>query len=238
MTGDINFFRKRFFGGFNREDVAGYIAKMARERNELAAAVEKAENEARVLAREIVALRQETEEAMRLMKKDLEQKTSVFETAGNTFTEFETAFKGLRLTIEAAATSVYAELKNAGDSVAKLPSVIAQAGERFDELRAAFDEETGGAVKTDTDFAQRADADVAYDTGIDAAWEAGTEIAYEPVIESAPETGTGVAWEAGTDMVPEPWTEVAYESGAVLPYENGAGNIYETGGFTAPSVTK
>ena len=238
MTGDINFFRKRFFGGFNREDVASYIAKMARERNELAAAVEKAESEARVLAREILALRLETEEAMRVMKKELEQKTSVFETAGNTFTEFEATFKGLRLTIEAAATSVYAELKNAGDSVAKLPSVIAQAGERFEELRAAFDEETSSSEKIGTDMPQMADANAAYEAGMDSAWEAGIEAGFKTVAESAYEAGTDMAWEARADVAREAWTEVTYEPGADLPYDEDAGDMYETGGFTAPSVTK
>ena len=45
MEGEKEFFRKRFFGGFNREDVIKYIAKIANERNEALAAQEKAEKE-------------------------------------------------------------------------------------------------------------------------------------------------------------------------------------------------
>ena len=73
MEGEKEFFRKRFFGGFNREDVIKYIAKIAGERNEALAAKEKAEKElseirtaqekadhdARALAEEVKKLRDE-----------------------------------------------------------------------------------------------------------------------------------------------------------------------------------
>ena len=50
MKGEKEFFRKRFFGGFNRDDVIKYIAKIAQERNEAITAKEKAEKEAKTLA--------------------------------------------------------------------------------------------------------------------------------------------------------------------------------------------
>jgi len=59
MKGEKEFFRKRFFGGFNRNDVIKYIAKIAEERNEAIAAKEKAEKNARALAEEIKKLRGE-----------------------------------------------------------------------------------------------------------------------------------------------------------------------------------
>ena len=68
MTGEIRFFRKRFFGGFNREDVINYIAMIAQERNELLAAKEKAESENVDLIREVATLRFENEVAWRLTK--------------------------------------------------------------------------------------------------------------------------------------------------------------------------
>ena len=34
MTGEVQFIRKQFFGGFKRKDVSEYITKLARERNE------------------------------------------------------------------------------------------------------------------------------------------------------------------------------------------------------------
>ena len=58
MKGEKEFFRKRFFGGFNREDVVKYIAKIADERNEALAAQEKAETKAQELAEELRILRE------------------------------------------------------------------------------------------------------------------------------------------------------------------------------------
>ena len=62
MKGEKEFFRKRFFGGFNREDVIKYIAKIADERNEALAAKEKAEQDSRALADEVKKLRGEAGE--------------------------------------------------------------------------------------------------------------------------------------------------------------------------------
>jgi len=40
MTGEVLYFRKRFIGGFNRDDVVAYISKISTERNEAIAAKE------------------------------------------------------------------------------------------------------------------------------------------------------------------------------------------------------
>jgi len=60
MVGEKVFFRKRFFGGFNRDDVIKYIAKIAEERNEAVVAKEKAEKDAQILAAELKKLREES----------------------------------------------------------------------------------------------------------------------------------------------------------------------------------
>jgi len=65
MTGKIHPFRSRFMGGFNRQDVIDYIAKLAEERNAQRAAKDMAEQEARTLADEIERLKQELEKAQR-----------------------------------------------------------------------------------------------------------------------------------------------------------------------------
>jgi len=59
VNGEKEFFRKRFFGGFNRDDVINYIARLAEERNEALAAKEKAEKKARALAIDLKKLREE-----------------------------------------------------------------------------------------------------------------------------------------------------------------------------------
>jgi cell division septum initiation protein DivIVA len=40
IQGEITFFRKRFIGGFNRDDVIAYIRKMAQEKDELTEQIE------------------------------------------------------------------------------------------------------------------------------------------------------------------------------------------------------
>ena len=59
MKGEREFFRKKAFGGFNREDVIKYIAKIANERNEALTARDKAQKDAKVLADEIKQLREQ-----------------------------------------------------------------------------------------------------------------------------------------------------------------------------------
>ena len=50
MPGEQNYFRKRFFGGFNKNDVIDYIEKMSKELNELEDLYEKAKAEAHDLS--------------------------------------------------------------------------------------------------------------------------------------------------------------------------------------------
>ena len=57
MKGEKQYFRKRFIGGFNRDDVIKYIKKITDERNESLAAKEKAENEAAELRTQIDELK-------------------------------------------------------------------------------------------------------------------------------------------------------------------------------------
>jgi len=71
-SGEKEFFRKRFFGGFNREDVVKYLAKIANERNEALAAQEKADENARLLTEENKKLREEKEELINVVaEKDI-----------------------------------------------------------------------------------------------------------------------------------------------------------------------
>ena len=139
MTGEINSFRSRFFGGFNREDVVEYIAKLAQERNEIEDAKIKAENDSRALAIEIVKLRSEMEDARLLLAEDRKRMAGTIESAGRAFAEYEVAFKGLCAEIGEAAAGVSAELKSAGEVTARVPSMLARAAERLGELRSEFD---------------------------------------------------------------------------------------------------
>jgi len=141
MTGEVNSFRSRFFGGFNREDVVDYIAKLAQERNELEATKTKAENDLSALTLEIEALRSETEEACRVMAEDYDRKLSVFKSAVNAFAGYGESFRLLCEDISAATTGVFTVLKDAGDITARMPALLSQAFNTFEELRVAFSAE-------------------------------------------------------------------------------------------------
>jgi len=73
MANETKLFRKRFFGGFNRNDVVQYVSKLAKERNEYKNAVEAAQAEARVAAEEIEPLRLEVQVAKKALAEAHEQ---------------------------------------------------------------------------------------------------------------------------------------------------------------------
>ena len=141
MTGEINSFRSRFFGGFNREDVVDYIAKLAQERNELEAAKIKAENDLNALTLEIEAIRSEADEMRRLVADEYERKISVFETAAAAFAGYEDSFSALCADISEAATGVFTAMQNAGDITARMSALLSQAVEKFEVLHSEFDAE-------------------------------------------------------------------------------------------------
>jgi len=73
MTGEVLYFRKRFIGGFNRDDVVAYISKISTERNE--AIAEKEEYQAKVeklneLVSENCMKREETERELAQLRSE------------------------------------------------------------------------------------------------------------------------------------------------------------------------
>ena len=84
MTGEVQFIRKQFFGGFKRKDVSEYITKIAKERNderdknakaqetidELKAEIEKLNAEIKRLKSETQSNRQKPVETVSEQKQD------------------------------------------------------------------------------------------------------------------------------------------------------------------------
>ena len=136
MTGEIEFFRKRFVGGFNRQDVINYISKLAKERNDYRVAKEKAEQEAQELADENARLRTEIEAAMREAREGREYKATTLAAAATTFSELEASFLKLYNNFREASRSVCEDIDKARETVTSLPSVLEHAGESFRELQA------------------------------------------------------------------------------------------------------
>jgi len=122
MSGEINFFRKRFFGGFNREDVVKYISELAHERNEYKSAKDIAENEAKTMADEIEPLRAESAQAR---KKETELKESI-EVAENEVSE-----------LREAKEKAEREVRLAEREVTSLKQELDEAKKQLDEMRDA-----------------------------------------------------------------------------------------------------
>ena len=75
MAGEINFFRKRFLGGFDKQDVVDYIAGQADERNKLTDEIEKVRLEHESLIEEIRTERKTLVEETRLERETLIEET-------------------------------------------------------------------------------------------------------------------------------------------------------------------
>ena len=138
MTGEINNFRKRFFGGFNRQDVVDYVAKLAQERNELSKARDKAIRDAKELAAEVASLRIELDEAKKAVG---EYKNKAIEAASRTFSELESAFESLHDEVESASAGARAKLEEVHGAIASAPSVLITAKSKLAELREMIETE-------------------------------------------------------------------------------------------------
>ena len=137
MTGEIKFFRKRFIGGFNRQDVVEYITDLARERDENLALREKAEQDLQAFMAEMESLKQERDEANRLAA---EYKSEVLNAARKTLVEFEASFEKMCAGFEEEVNSICTQMLAARSIMAVVPGVLKDAGSTFSGLRALLDE--------------------------------------------------------------------------------------------------
>lgn len=136
MTGEIKFFRKRFIGGFNRQDVVEFIADLARERDENLALKEKAQQNLQDLLAEMEALKLERDEAKRLAA---EYKSEVLDAARKTLVEFEASFAKLGAEFEEETTSICTQLLAARSIMTVVPGTLKEAGAKISGLRALLD---------------------------------------------------------------------------------------------------
>jgi len=137
MEGEIKFFRKRFIGGFNRQDVIDYIANLAQERDRNLALKEKADQEAKDLEATIESLKRERDEALRLAS---EYKSEVLKAARKTLADFEVSFEGLCAGFDEGFKNICAQLEYAGNIIAILPEALNKTGAAFRGLRGLLDE--------------------------------------------------------------------------------------------------
>ena len=80
MTGEVQFIKKQMFGGFNREDVVAYVAKIAQERNEARDANAEAQEKIEVLVSEVSDLIVELETCKKIISEmEMQNKPSFLE---------------------------------------------------------------------------------------------------------------------------------------------------------------
>lgn len=162
MTGEINYFRKRFLGGFNREDVIGYIEELAQERNKLQAEKDQAEQRLMLLSSELETLRIEIEETRKTELMDRENIIASVAAALNTFSELETTLSGLSEDVSKITERARGEFSSARERIAEFPSILEQADKRFADLLSVFDDtdaqdvsSSGGEIPKDSAEAPR-----------------------------------------------------------------------------------
>lgn len=146
MTGELEFFRKRFVGGFNREDVVKYITKLSKERNEWQAAKEEADQNAKALSDEIARLRLELDAARREASEGFAYKATVLENAAGTFAKLENAFGSLRSDLGTTVESICVEFDQARKTMTSIPALFEQADKNLKELHASCESERKAAV--------------------------------------------------------------------------------------------
>ena len=130
MAGEINFFRKRFLGGFDKQDVVDYIAEQADERNKLSAKIEKVESDYEALVEEARA------EQVSLIEKAKSDHEAFIEQSAAEREAFEAEKKALNAEIESLKQRCNEIEKQAQDY--KVASLIS-AGDVLEEVKRSLD---------------------------------------------------------------------------------------------------
>ena len=146
LTGEIEYFRKRFVGGFNRQDVIDYIAKLAQERNDWCEAKERADRDVQALSNEVATLRLELEKARQEARESREYKAAMLESVAVTVSKLEAAFEHVRLDFDTTVESICTEFDQARKTITSLPGHLARAGEGLKIVHAACDAERKQSV--------------------------------------------------------------------------------------------
>ena len=141
MAGEVEFFRKRFFGGFNRKDVVKYISKLSQERNDWREAKEKADQDIQSLNNHIAVYELEIKKARQEVREALEFKAVGIENAAAAFSQLGIDFEDLYSDLETTTESICTELDQARRTVTALPTLLGQTRNNINELQAACEAE-------------------------------------------------------------------------------------------------
>ena len=137
MTGEVDFFRKRFIGGFDRKDVVDYIAKLAGERNALADARDKAVQEVNELTIQVDSLRRELAESIRYAESF---KVEEIAKAKIVLLEIETEFEALSVDAKSSVAGASNQLRTIVNTIEGVSSMLDSTGAKIAELKSLMDD--------------------------------------------------------------------------------------------------
>lgn len=129
MNGDIRYFRRKLFGGFDSRDVMRYIEELAGQRNTYKMTGDKMELELKKLNGEIKRLQNELDEADRRIKDTLGE-------ASSNIASFKDKYASIQTEMETTTNAISNELAKLNSTLTDLSDVIDQTGSRFTELQA------------------------------------------------------------------------------------------------------
>jgi chromosome segregation ATPase len=143
MSGDIRHFRRRFFGGFDENDVMRYIEELAAQRNKYKLTGDRLEKELFDLNAEIKSLQSELDEADRRI---MEIKLKTLDEASDSLSSLNDSYSSMRSEVETTAYAISGELTKLSTTLSCLTSVLDKTGHRFTELQTLLAEEKNGAA--------------------------------------------------------------------------------------------
>ncbi len=138
MSGDIRHFKRRFFGGFDENDVMRYIEELAAQRNKYKMTGDKLEQDLKDLSYELKRLQTELDDADRRI---MDIKLKSLGQAGSNISSLKESYLNIRNEMEDTARSISSELSKLNSTLTLLSSVLDKSGYRFNELETTVERE-------------------------------------------------------------------------------------------------
>ena len=138
MSGDVRHFRRRFFGGFDTNDVMLYIEELAAQRNKYKTTGDRLELELKTLNAEIRRLQSELDDADRRIS---DIKVRSLDEAGGSIATLKETYTNIRSEVESTTSNISLELARLNNTLISLSSVLDKTGFRFSELQTLVEHE-------------------------------------------------------------------------------------------------
>lgn len=145
MSGEVRHFRRRFFGGFDTNDVMLYIEELAAQRNKYKTTGDRLELELKNLTDEIKRLQADLDDADRRI---MEIKVKSLDEANNSISTLKETYTNIRSEMETTTNTICSELGKLNNTLTTLSSVLDRTGYRFTELQTLVEHEKAEALSS------------------------------------------------------------------------------------------